>query len=393
MTTEQETISTTDEQETCTVETDTDVTTVESPAETAEQEALAEVTTEESAIVVTETTIVADATAIPAAAPRKSAKQPSKKLIIGIAAGIVAVALIVFCAVFFTVIQPNNYYQSALAALETKDFTECQRLLDKIPNHKGAPQLRQDLTIAQARAYAENGSLDQAELLLLPIITNPDAKAVQDDITYMRAKDALTHGKLDDAKDYLDKIQNHDDPDLLRSEIKYQEALVSLDSGDYTSAHAAFSDLGDYKDSAAHKEAAYYEALAFRSLFVIQKDLKNPSSMRLTDVVFYKDSSKDNELDFYAEITASNSYGGNVTGYAYDLTIYEGEPSGSMISHSAYVDPDDYYDVLLAALIDSIKKQTPLDVTIDIARMNRLLKDDVSFKIDIDFESGATVVN
>ena len=167
--------------------------------------------------------------------------------------------------------------------------------------------------------------------------------------------------------------------------------MKSLEAGDYKTAYENFSQLGAYEDSATQKEIVYYEALAFKSLFNIQSTLKNPASMYVTKVTFYKDSSNENELDAIFEFNATNSYGGSLGAYGYDVDLYDGDDDSGMISHSAYVDPDDYFDLLTQLIIDRIKKQTVMETTVDIARMNRLLSGNASFNIDLPFQSAEIV--
>ena len=165
--------------------------------------------------------------------------------------------------------------------------------------------------------------------------------------------------------------------------------MASVETGDYKTAYDLLSALGTYEDAAEQKDIVYYEALAFKSLFNIQSTLKNPASMRVTKIVFYKDSSNEGELDAFFEFNATNSYGGSLGAYGYDLTLYDDSEDSGMISHSSYVDPDDYYDVLLKMLVDAVKTQEAIDVTVDVARMNRLIVDNATFKIDLPFQSSA----
>ena len=321
----------------------------------------------------------------------KKPMDKQKLMKIGVVAG--AAAIVVFLLLFFTVIKPNATYRKAEKALNSGDFATCQQLLNTIPNHRKAPDLHIKLTVEQARTLMNSGSLDQAEAMLMNVLGNESAKKLADDIIYKRAALAISQGKLDEAKEHLDKIPSHEDPDKLRSQLKYAMAAAAADTGDYETAYALYSELGEYEDAVKQKEVIYYEALAFKSLFAIQKTLKNPASLRVTDVTFYKDSTTEGELDFISNITASNSYGGSVGGYVYDLTLYDGDNDAGMLDHSSYVDPDDYLEALEKLLIDAIRKQTVLEVTVDVARMNRLLKDDVTFKVDLPFTSGTTVQN
>ena len=312
----------------------------------------------------------------------------SKKAILFVGCGVIAAAVIIFVILFFSVIKPNSIYNDAVSALDRGDFAQCEQLLREIPNHKGTYELSQKATIAKAKSYIAEGELDVADSLLVSLIGSEEAKLLRQDIQYLKAVDLVNHKDYDEATIILDKIPNHDDPEKLREQISYATAMASLETGDYKTAYEIFSQLGDYEDSATQKGIVHYEALAFKSLFKIQSTLKNPASMYVTKVTFYINSSNENELDAIFEFNATNSYGGSLGAYGYDLTLYEEEDDDSgMISQSAYVDPDDFIDLIHQVIIDGIKKQTVLETTVDIARMNRLIKGDASFNIELPFQS------
>lgn len=320
------------------------------------------------------------------ATPKKNVRI-SKKTILFVGCGVVAAAVIIFVILFFSVIKPNSIYNDAVSALDRGDFAQCEQLLREIPNHKGTYELSQKATIAKAKSYIDVGELDIADSLLVSLTSIEEAKLLRQDIQYLKAADLVKHKNYDEATIILDKIPNHDDPEKLREQISYATAMASLENGDYKTAYEIFSQLGDYEDSSTQKEIVYYEALAFKSLFEIQSTLKNPASMYVTKVTFYIDSSNENELDAIFEFNATNSYGGSLGAYGFDLTLYDDSEDSGMISQSAYADPDDYVDLLYQMLIDAVKKQTVLKTTVDIARMNRLLKGDASFNIDLPFQS------
>ena len=285
----------------------------------------------------------------------------------------------------------DNTYADAEKALQAGNFQECERLMDKIPDHEKVPALRTRLDIAIAEDYIASGKLTMAEGVLAKITGNDRAKELKADIQYLKAAELVEKGDVDEAKLLLDKIPEHEDPRQLHEKIKYQQALAALELGDYETAYAAFSELGDYEDSAKQKDTVYYEALAFKSLFNVQQTLKNPASLRVTKVSFYDSGSENGELDAVYEITATNSYGGSLGAYAYDFRLYDGTDDSGMISHSAYADPDDYVELLQQMLVDAILRKTIVETTVDVARMNRLLEGNASFKIDLPFQSGAVV--
>lgn len=323
-----------------------------------------------------------------------SPKAPVNKKKLLILLGAIAVGITaVFFIIFFTVIKPNATFRKAEEALHIGDFFECERLLNKIPNHEGTPSLRRDMNLAMAQSYIDDGDLDMAESLLAGMPGDERAKVLKEDIQYYRASELAAQGKIDDAQIILDKIPNHEDPNQLREQISYAQAMAAIETGDYESAYEKFSQLGQYKDAAEQKEIVYYEALAFKSLFNIQPTLKNPASLRVTKVTFYNHKTTQGELNAIYEITATNSYGGSLGAYGYDITLYDEKDDSGMISHSDYVDQDDYLAILEAFLVDNIKEEPIFETSVDVARMNRLLEANATFKIDLPFQSGTVVEN
>lgn len=321
-------------------------------------------------------------------------KKPVDKKKLFILLGVAAAAMIaIFLIVFFTVIKPNSTFNDAAAALEQGNYFECDRLLNKIPNHKGAPALRREMNLAMAQSYIDDGDLEMAESLLAALPGDEKAKVLKDDIQYHRASELAAQGKIDDAQIILDKIPNHDDPNQLKEQISYAQALAAVETGDYETAYEKFSQLGQYKDSAEQKDIVYYEALAFKSLFHIQPTLKNPASLRVTKVTFYNHKTTQGELNAIYEITATNSYGGSLGAYGYDITVYDEKDDSGMISHSDYVDQDDYMAILESFIVDNIKEEPIFETSVDVARMNRLLEANATFKIDLPFQSGTVVEN
>lgn len=321
-------------------------------------------------------------------------KKPVDKKKLFIVLGAAAAAMItIFLIIFFTVIKPNSTFKDAVAALEQGDYYECDRLLNKIPNHAGTAALRREMNLAMAQSYIDDGDLDMAESLLATMPGDERAKVLKDDIQYHRASELAAQGKIDDAQIILDKIPNHDDPNQLKEQISYAQALAAVETGDYETAYEKFSQLGQYKDSAEQKDIVYYEALAFKSLFNIQPTLKNPASLRVTKVTFYNHATTQGELNAIYEITATNSYGGSLGVYGYDTTLYDETDGSGTISHSDYVDQDDYLAILEAFIVDGIKEEPVFETYVDVARMNRLLEANATFKIDLPFQSGTVVEN
>lgn len=352
-------------------------------AETVQQEAAVEPTKETES-----TEVVQPAVTHPP-------KPANKKKLLTIAGAAAAAVIVVFVILFITVIRPNSIYKDACYALEKQDFVECQELLDKIPNHKNASALSRKLNLAIAKSYIENGEFDLAEGILAAMPGDTRGQELKMMIIYKRAAEAIAHEKYDEAQEYMDKIPNAEDPEQLRSKLTYYNALQYVEKGDYETGYEMISSLGDYEDAAKQKEMIYYEALAFFSLLEIQGTLKNPSSLRVTEVAFFKNKDNPNELSAAHEITASNSYGGSVGGFVYHSFIYEdlkaGENRAGMIEFSSYNDPDTDMEILESLIVYTIRQLDEFDTGADVARMNRLLENKVTFKVDLDFQSGETV--
>lgn len=322
---------------------------------------------------------------------KKRKISPEKKRKILIICGVAfAVLLIALAIVYFAIIRPEGIYRDALTALENKEFSKCQQLIDSIPNYRKTPDLQDDLTIAMATEYLEKGKLDQAEALLMDILGNPEADALSDEITYQRADAAISDGELKDARELLEKIPEHEKYEELCNKLKYAEADAARESGDYKTAYDLFAGLGSYKDAEEQAKTTYYEALAFRSLLVIRESLKDPTSMRINKVTFYKNVLTTNELDLLADINAANSFGGSIGGYAYDEEVYSGNQDAGLISFASYNDPDSYTDLIQKIIVLGICSQSTYSVSIDVARMNRLLKADVVFNVNLRFSTSQT---
>lgn len=324
------------------------------------------------------------------------AKKPANKkkviTIIGIAVAAIAVVMAIL---FFVVIRPNSIYKEACEALDKQNFVECQKLLDKIPNHENADVLERRLNLAIAKNYIETGELDLADGILATMPGDPKAQELKGDVIYKRAVNAVAHEKYEDAQEYMEKIPEHSDPEQVQSKLTYQKALQCVEEGDYETGYELMSSLGDYEDAAEQKEIMYYEALAFVSLLDVQNTLKNPASLRVSKIAFRKSENNPNELYAVHEITASNSYGGTVGGYVYHSEIYndlkQGENTAGMIDFSTYNDPDTDLEYLEWYLVYLIKGYAEFECSTDVARMNRLLENKVTFKINLDFQSGETV--
>ena len=357
---------------------------VEEPVEEDEGSA----TEAEEPVTLEEPTVLTQAEMQSPAEPKKA--MMNKKTLLMIVGGAAAVAIIAFLVVFLTVIKPNRIYDQAMDALKNGDFYECERLMAKIPDHKHIAELRRDLNVEKAKKHISNGDLDLAESILADIPEDEEIKSLKGDIRYQRAEELVAEGKYEEAQQELDKLGDREDPLQLKEQVKYANALATLETGDYETAYDLFSQLGEYEDAVEQKEMVYNEALAFKILFVVQPTLKNPASLRVTDIGFYETGTMVGAL---FNINASNSYGGNVGGYIYDVDVYDGEDDAGMIDHSSYVRPSDYIDVLEQLIVDRIKMGTKMEVTVDIARMNRLLESNASFKIDLPFQAEEEVVN
>ncbi len=293
-------------------------------------------------------------------------------MVVGIAAGLV---------VWFTVLRPNGIYEDAQAALQAGDFNECERLLNSIPTHSGTPALRTELTYNRAKSYFDADMLDEASTLLGTILQYEKTAALRNDITYRRAVIALSKEDYVTARELMDSIPDYEDTKEVWSALNYNEALSLVETGDYEQAYELLTAIPDYKDAKAVARMLFYEAYAFKCLLDYQPSLKNPSSLRVTSLSFYGD---DGVSYFVAEITGTNSYGGTVGSYLYyNMSDFE----HYSISASDYADPEDYYDALVALLIDNVRQYHDPVGAFDVARMNRLLEAKVTFKIDLDFDT------
>ena len=116
--------------------------------------------------------------------------------------------------------------------------------------------------------------------------------------------------------------------------------------------------------------------------------------MRVKSFTFHEDNtSKDRkgEIDCCFIITGKNTYGGTASIYGYELTMYDGSGSPTAMNESDYTNPGDYYELLRASVYDIVDDEPLIESNIDIARMNRLLENGVTFKIGLTFSNEAVV--
>ncbi len=317
--------------------------------------------------------------------------QPEKKknkklgLILGIAGGVLAVALIL---VFVFVIQPVITYNQAEQAFADGDLNEAERLLDKIPDYKDTPDLSTQIIFARAENYFDKSKLDDAEELLLTIPEYDDTQDLLDDITYERAVLAVGEQDYEVAQDYLDSIPGHEDPEQLKENICYNQALQILETGDYVTAYNMLMTISAYQDSEALANQLYNEALALSCILDYREMLKNPSSLQIYTLEFFDDEDSANPTVFM-EVGATNSYGAMVNGYVL-YSDYEYLASATDLYPNLYSwsDANDLLQYYSAMLIREYVDSDEGFGEFDLDRINRLLTAGVTFNIDFDFSGG-----
>lgn len=187
-----------------------------------------------------------------------------------------------------------------------------------------------------------------------------------------------------------------------QKDASYKQALDLLDRGKYDEGQELLLRNSNYKDTQTILEEIKYESCAYSSVNALKKILKNPDSVSVYTVDFY---GPDPELESSTESTtivdedhpfivlhyaAQNGFGGNTTGYftssynsddqAYQFVGY----TDSLNIEDLDKDDDDYLIQALTAKIIELKEESCEKVgTIDIERLNKVLKNNAYTAVKI----------
>lgn len=167
-------------------------------------------------------------------------------------------------------------------------------------------------------------------------------------------------------------------------EAKYTEIKSYMDSGNYVEAQNLLSALPDGEEKNQMQEQIKYESFTLHCIMELKPNMKNPRSLQINEVYFYADSGKSEYPACVIRESGQNGFGGFNLSYSYftksDLSLYGTCPS---LDESDYdvKDVDDFLDYLTYSLIKYSKN--PIDCTVDLNRINKLLSDDVSVNVDI----------
>lgn len=187
-----------------------------------------------------------------------------------------------------------------------------------------------------------------------------------------------------------------------QKETSYKQALTLLDSGNYEEGQQLLLKNPNYKDTQTLLEEIKYESCAYSAVSALKKILKNPDSVSVYTVDFYgpdpevedsKDSTTivDNDYPFIVlHYAAQNGFGGNTTGYftssynsedeAYQFVGY----TDALNIEDLDKDDDDYFIQALTTKIIELKEENCEKIgTIDIERLNKVLKNNAYTAVKI----------
>lgn len=189
---------------------------------------------------------------------------------------------------------------------------------------------------------------------------------------------------------------------VLQPQNTYKEAMNLLDDGKYDNASVLLNKIKSYKDVATLKEEIKYESMVYQCVTTIKQLLKNPDSFIIHEVVFYQGIKKDTsddlktaiaDFDKYTKISpacimrygAENGFGGNNSSYA--VFMYD-EKNKSYIFYGScdtleISDIDDEDDKKSCQLINIYKDNFNIVGQIDLARIEKILKNDAYSTIKI----------
>ena len=246
--------------------------------------------------------------------PTQAPKKKSKTGII-ILVAVVLAACAAACYLF--VIQPQQKLSQAETLISRGKYSEAEVILSQLGNSEKKNDLLAQITLAEIEECIKSGDYSGAERKMKSVpegLVSPELKA---ELALKQAEAYMIQGKYDEADQTLSGIEQTEEVVTLREELSY-------------------------------------ESRVFSCIKAIKKILKNPDSLSIYDVTFYKTTKKDEkasteENPVYVDTEpscvmhygAQNGFGGNTTSYAlFDWGTDEYEFVGSVNS----LDEDDLND-------------------------------------------------
>ena len=203
-------------------------------------------------------------------------------------------------------------------------------------------------------------------LVMLVSLTACESKKEKQE-KYDTANRYMRQGKYEEAIVLLNDLDGFLDSD---SVSVYCEALSYCEIGDYESAYEMLLEIPEYPKTPTLLCQIYHETRLFEGINDLALSYKNPDSLKVVEVEGYYYTNPETDLEksrsitqpaFVIEASGQNGYGGYSMSYvvltqASGADVYEYLGSCNSLDYDDYdaSDDDDFYEMLVAAVINSI---------------------------------------
>jgi len=309
------------------------------------------------------------------------------------------------------IINPIRTYNDALEEYKKGQYDSALELLKLIPDYKKTESLKEQISEAQvlityndAVELYNAGNWQEALELFKTVPDVYDTQSYLDDIEtnviYEKVLELCENNQHEEALELLDSMASHEKYEELKNEIileinekAYIEALELLEQGRYEDATTILDSIVEYKNVKEIQEQMKYESYAYSCIKQLKTKLKNPDSLVLYDVTFYK--GRESKLKYPTCIIrygAQNGFGGNSTGYSMfsrddTATAYEWDGACDTLDTSSYntksSDLDELVEYLYCVTINAIIKGSDVIGSVDLNRLNTVLKNEAYSTIKI----------
>lgn len=207
------------------------------------------------------------------------------------------------------------------------------------------------------------------------------------------ARKMISEGNYKEAVKILSSIKQTEKTEELIELVneKVEESIEEIMfSGDYVK---ALKKLNDYSSLSVYDkllEEIKYESIAVTCLLNLKPILKNPNSLQANSISFYK-SGSDEEKHPYPSIiinsSGQNGFGGYSTSYSiYSIDDLEYLGSCSSLDYDDYNlnNDDEKYEAAVCFLVLITMDREPLNVNIDLNRINKILSDNITPNVEVE---------
>lgn len=245
--------------------------------------------------------------------------------------------------------------------------------------------------LSQAEALIARGKYNDAEVILSQLGNSDKKNELLVQITLAEIEECIKSGDYSGAERKMQSVPAGSISPELKAELASKQAEAYMIQGKYAEADEMLAGIEQTEDVAKLREELSYESRVFSCIKAIKKILKNPDSLSIYDVTFYKTTKKDEaasteENPVYVDTEpscvmhygAQNGFGGNTTSYAlFDWGTEEYEFTGSVNSLSESdlnEKSDDYiWDLLSLYAIKAAMEREPVG-SLNLERVQTLLK-------------------